>query len=120
MGEECKDCLQVKSIEDKIRSLWHVVGELKAHNKEIEKKADDQSEKFELRITGLERASDVTEEKFDRIFTAIGSIEKNIEKIANCIEQMRNKNANVYDNLKYEIVKYIVIAVVAVAVSKLM
>lgn len=109
MGEECKDCLQVKSIEDKIRSLWHTINEIKLQDKD-----------FEKRITDLERASDVTEEKFDRIFTAIGSIEKNIEKIANCIEQMQNKNANVYDNLKYEIVKYIVVAVVVVAVSKLM
>ena len=107
MNEDCKDCIQVKNLEDKIRALWHTVNEIKEQNRDFEKRATD-----------LERASDVTEEKFDRIFTAIGSIEKNIEKIANCIEQMQMKSAKTYESLKYEVVKYIVIAGLAAAVAK--
>ncbi len=108
MNEACKDCIQVKNLEDKIRALWHTVNEIKSQNIV-----------FEKRITDLERASDVTEEKFDRIFTAIGSIEKNIEKIANCIENIQNKDAKTYSNLKYEIIKYIVLAATAVVVAKI-
>jgi septal ring factor EnvC (AmiA/AmiB activator) len=108
MGDDCKDCIQVKNLEDKIRALWHAVNEIKEQNRDFEKRATD-----------LERASDVTEEKFDRIFTAIGSIEKNIEKIANSIEQMQMKGSKTYENLKYEVIKYVVLAVTAIAAAKL-
>lgn len=104
---ECKDCIQIKNMEDKIKSLWHAVNEQKELSKEVEK-----------RLTDLERSSDVTEEKFDRIFNAIEAIEKNIEKIANCIENIQTNGSKTYENLKYEIIKYIVIAGVAAAVAK--
>lgn len=119
MNGDCKDCIQVKNLEDKIRALWHVVGELKVGIKDIEKKLNDQIEKFEKRITDLEISSSVTDEKLDRIFTAMSSMEKNIEKIANSIEKMQNKDAKTYANLKYEIIKYVVIAGVAAVVAKL-
>ncbi len=108
MNGECKDCIQVKNLEDKIRALWHAVNEIKEQNRDFEKRATD-----------LERSSDVTEEKFDRIFTAIAAIEKNIEKIANSMEQIQMKSAKTYENLKYEVIKYVVVAAIAGVVAKL-
>lgn len=108
MNEYCKDCVQVKNLEDKIKALWHQVEESKEERRDHEK-----------RIGELERKSDVTEEKFDRIFNAIKDIEKNIEKIATSIDAIQMKGSKTYDNLKYETIKYIVIAVLGFAVAKL-
>ena len=107
MNEECKNCIQVKSLEDKIKSLWHEAEESREQRKDIEK-----------RVVELERKSDVTEEKFDRIFTAIEAIEKNVEKIADGIDQIRMKDSETYSSLKLEAIKYVVIAVIAFAVAK--
>lgn len=104
---ECKDCMQIKSIEDKIKALWHQVEESK-----------EQRRDFEKRITELEINRGETKEKFDRIFNAIECIEKNIEKIADSIECIQNKSVKTYENLKYEVIKYIVIAGIAAAVAK--
>jgi septal ring factor EnvC (AmiA/AmiB activator) len=108
MGDDCKDCLQVKNLDDKIKAIWDTINEIKNINKELGN-----------RTASLERLSDVTEEKLDRIFTAIGSMEKNIEKIATAIEKIQNKSSRTYDSLKYEIVKYIVLAVTAIVVAKM-
>lgn len=108
MGDDCKDCLQVKNLDDKIKAIWDTLNEIKDQNKDVEK-----------RTASLERLSDVTEEKLDRIFTAIGSMERNLEKIANAMESIQNKSSRTYDNLKYEIIKYIVLAITAVAVAKM-
>lgn len=107
-NENCRDCIQVKQLEDKIKALWHQVDESKEERKDHEK-----------RLIELERKSDVTEEKFDRIFDAIECIEKNTEKIASAIEEIQTKNAKRYDSLTYEIIKYVVIFVVAFAVAKI-
>jgi septal ring factor EnvC (AmiA/AmiB activator) len=104
---ECKECIQVKNLEDKIKALWHQVEESKQERKDLDK-----------RIIELERSSDVTEEKFDRIFNAIEAIEKNIEKIANSLEQIQTKSAKTYENLKYESIKYVIIATIAFAIAK--
>lgn len=109
MNDQCKDCVHVVNIQDKIKSIWHAINEQK-----------ELSRDFEKRVTDLERYSDVTEEKFDRIFASIEGIEKNIEKIANCIEQIQTKSARTYENLKYEVIKYLVIAALAAVVAKLM
>lgn len=105
---ECKDCIQIANLEDKIKALWHQVEESKEQRKD-----------FEKRITELEISRGETKEKFDRIFNAIEAIEKNIEKIANSIEQIQSKSAKTYENLKYEVIKYIVIAGIAFAMAKI-
>ncbi|MVX62229.1 hypothetical protein GKZ28_00755 [Clostridium chromiireducens] len=104
---ECKDCIQIKNLEDKIKALWHQIDESKEQRKD-----------FEKRIIELERRSDVTEEKFDRLFDAIEAIEKNVEKIANALEQLQSKPAKTYENLQYEVIKYIVIAGMAFIMAK--
>ncbi|HBJ2609734.1 hypothetical protein CGQ39_20130 (plasmid) [Clostridium botulinum] len=104
---ECKDCIQINNLEDKIKSIWHQIEESKEQRKE-----------FEKRITDLEISKGETKEKFDRIFTAIEAIEKNIEKIADSIEKIQSKGSKTYENLKYEVIKYIVIAGLAAAVAK--
>lgn len=104
---ECKDCIQIKNLEDKIKALWHQIDESKEQRKD-----------FEKRIIELERRSDVTEEKFDRLFDAIEAIEKNVEKIANGLEQLQSKPAKTYENLQYEVIKYIVIAGMAFTMAK--
>lgn len=105
--DDCKDCIQVKGLEDKIKSLWHQVEESKEQRKDLEK-----------RVTELEIHKAETKEKFDRIFNAIECIEKNIEKIANSIQQIQSKGSKTYENLKYEAIKYIVIAGIAFAIAK--
>lgn len=98
---DCKDCIQIKNLEDKIKALWHQVEESKEQRKDMEK-----------RIIELERRSDVTEEKFDRIFDAIEAIEKNVEKIANSLECLQNKPTKMYENLTGEVIKYVVLAAI--------
>ena len=77
---ECRDCIQVKNLEDKIetlcknledknKSIWHQLNESKTERKDLEK-----------RIKELEIISNVTEERLDGIFKSIEAIEKNIEK----------------------------------------
>lgn len=104
---ECKDCIQIKNLEDKIKALWHQVEESK-----------EQRRDFEKRLTELEIHKAETKEKFDRIFNAIECIEKNIEKIANSIECLQGKPAKTYEKLTYEVVKYIVIAGIAFVIAK--
>ncbi|WP_238917271.1 hypothetical protein [Clostridium sp. YIM B02555] len=105
---DCKDCIQIKNLEDKIKSLWHQVEESKADRKELNE-----------RIIELERRSDVTEEKFDRIFDAIEAIEKNVEKIANSLECLQNKPAKMYENLTSEVIKYVVLAAIGFIAAKI-
>lgn len=104
---ECKDCIQAKNLEDKIKALWHQVEESKEQRRE-----------FEKRITELERRSDVTEEKFDRIFDAIEAIEKNVEKIANSLECLQSKPGKTYENIVLEVTKYVVLAAIGFVVAR--
>lgn len=104
---DCKDCIQIKNLEDKIKALWHQIEESKADRKELNE-----------RVVELERNSDVTKEKFDRIFDAINAIEKNIEKIANSLEQIQSKPAQKYETITFEVIKYVVLAAVGFVVAK--
>lgn len=106
---DCKDCVYMQNVNDKIKTLWMQIEESKQQRKD-----------FEKRITELEINRGETKEKFDRIFNAISSIEKNIEKIADSIESIQHKSSKTFDNLKYEVVKYIVIAVIAAVVAKIL
>lgn len=105
---ECKDCIQVRNIEDRIKSVWNAVNETK-----------DTLKDFEKRITDLEIARSENRKDIERIFDAIEVIEKNIVKIAEAMEAMKSKDAKTFDNLKYEVVKYILLAGVAFAAAKL-
>ncbi|MBN7576028.1 hypothetical protein C1H57_12420 [Clostridium sp. 2-1] len=101
---DCKDCIRVKNLEDKIKALWHQVEESKAERKELSE-----------RVGELERKSDVTEEKFDRLFNAIEAIEKNIEKIANKLEALESKPGQNWN----ELIKTIIVVGVTAAVTYL-
>ena len=101
---ECKDCIHVKNLEDKIKALWHQVEESKTDRKELNE-----------RVGELERKSDVTEEKFDRLFNAIEAIEKNIEKIANKIEALESKPGQNWN----ELIKTIIVVVATAAITYL-
>jgi predicted nuclease with TOPRIM domain len=109
MGENCKECIQIANMEDKLRSVWHVLNELKDKDKDIDK-----------RVSNLEQHNSANIEKFDRIFNSIESIEKTLDKIAASIELMQNKSAKTFDNLKYESIKYVIIAGIAAVVAKLL
>ena len=108
MNDNCKDCSAVKNLEDKLTNIHYLYGELKEQNKEHEK-----------RLAELEINKAENKQKFDMISSSIAGIEKNIEKIANSIEKMQNKGGNTYDKLKYEVLKYIIIAVTAWAVTRI-
>ncbi|SHG90834.1 hypothetical protein [Tepidibacter thalassicus] len=105
---ECKDCIQVKNLEDRIKSVWNAINETKGFIKD-----------FEKRITDLEIAKSESRKDIERIFDAIETIEKNIVKIADAMEAMKSKDIKTYDNLKYEVIKYIVLAGLAFAMAKL-
>lgn len=105
---ECKDCVQVKNLEDRIKSVWNAINETK-----------DTIKDFEKRITDLEIARSENRKDIERIFDAIEVIEKNIVKIAEAMEAIKSKDAKTFDNLRYEVVKYIILAGVAFAVAKL-
>ncbi len=104
---DCKDCIHVKNLEDKIKALWHQVEESKEQRKE-----------FEKRITELEIYKGETKEKFDRIFESLNAIEKNIEKIADSLEQIQTKPAKTYENLKFEVIKSVVAAAIGFVAAK--
>lgn len=99
---ECKECIRVKNLEDKIKALWHQVEESKADRKELNEK-----------VSELERKSDVTEEKFDRLFDAIEAIEKNIEKIANKLESLESKPGENWN----ELIKTVIVVVATAAIT---
>ncbi len=105
---ECKDCIQVKSLEDKIASIWRVINELKVCNK-----ANEDSIK-ELEIAKSEDRKDL-----ERIFKSIEDIKDSLNKITTFMETMQAKSSKTFDNLKYETLKYVIIAVVAIIVAKL-
>lgn len=98
----------MRNIEDRIKSVWNAVNETK-----------DTLKDFEKRITDLEIARSENRKDIERIFDAIEVIEKNIVKIAEAMEAMKSKDAKTFDNLKYEVVKYILLAGVAFAAAKL-
>lgn len=104
---ECKDCIQIKNLEDRIKSLWHEANESKEQRKD-----------FEKRINELEIYKGETKEKFDRIFDSLNAIEKNIEKIANSLEQIQTKPAKTYENIKLEAIKSILMAAIGFIVAK--
>lgn len=108
MHEDCRDCIQIKNIENRIKDIWCQVEESKEYRRELEK-----------RVTDLEINRAETKEKLDRIFNAIDSIEKNIEKIASSIESIKTGGSRTYENLKYEIIKYIIIAALGLAFVKI-
>ena len=105
---ECKDCVQAKNLEDRIKSVWNAINETK-----------DTIKDFEKRITDLEIARSENRKDIERIFDAIEVIEKNIVKIAEAMEAIKSKDAKTFDNLRYEVVKYILLAGVAFAAAKL-
>ena len=90
---------EVITIEDRIKSVWNAVNETKYTLKD-----------FEKRITDLEIARSENRKDIERIFDAIEVIEKNIVKIAEAMEAMKSKDAKTFDNLKYEVVKYILLS----------
>jgi uncharacterized coiled-coil protein SlyX len=98
----------VKNLEDRIKSVWNAINETKGFIKD-----------FEKRITDLEIAKSESRKDIERIFDAIETIEKNIVKIADAMEAMKSKDIKTYDNLKYEVIKYIVLAGLAFAMAKL-
>lgn len=98
----------MRNIEDRIKSVWNAVNETKETLKD-----------FEKRVTDLEIARSESRKDIERIFDAIEIIEKNIVKIAEAMEAMKSKDAKTFDNLKYEVVKYILLAGVAFAAAKL-
>jgi len=97
-----------KALEDKIKALWHQVEESKEQRKDHEK-----------RIVALEVAKSEDRKDLDRIFDSIEEIKNNLNKIATAIENYQQQGSRTFSNLKYEIIKYIVIAALAAAVAKI-
>jgi len=97
-----------KALEDKIKALWHQVEESKEQRKDHEK-----------RIVSLEVAKSEDRKDLDRIFDSIEEIKNNLNKIATAIENYQQQGSRTFSNLKYEIIKYIIIAALAATVAKI-
>ncbi|SHH05741.1 hypothetical protein [Tepidibacter thalassicus] len=70
---DCKDCVYMTTLAKRVE--------------EIEKNNKD----FEIRITNLERKTDVEKERTDMIFNILNEIKGSIEKIANKIEDIESR-----------------------------
>lgn len=105
--KDCSNCLQVKNLDDKMKGLWKEVEASKAERKELSE-----------RVKVLEEYKVETKGKFERIFEALEAIEKNVEKIATNLERINNKGSRTFEGLKYEIIRYVVLAVLAAIVLK--
>lgn len=57
---DCQNCIQLKSIEDRLGK--------------VERTVDDKGDMFEVRITKLERRGDVTDQKFIQVFEKLDEI----------------------------------------------
>lgn len=75
MENNCKDCFQVKALEERI--------------KKCEKILDIKGDNFEERINALERRVDVSDEKFKQVFerldTIISILERRDERLPNLV-----------------------------------
>ncbi len=60
MTENCKDCLNAKVLTDRLDKVERIV--------------DEKGDMFEVRITKLERRSDVSDQKFLQIFEKLDEI----------------------------------------------
>jgi len=73
MNENCKECFYMDNINDKVANVEEAVKD------------------FEVRITKLERKTDVEKERTDMIFRILNEIKGSIEKIANKIDEVENR-----------------------------
>jgi seryl-tRNA synthetase len=90
MNENCKDCLQIISLEDKIKSLWHATNEVKDQNKD-----------FEKRINELEIADSENKKDFSRVFDDIKDIKNSLKDIAASIKNMQSQPVQNYEKIKW-------------------
>jgi septal ring factor EnvC (AmiA/AmiB activator) len=90
MGENCKDCIQVEYIEDKIKSLWHATNEIKNQNKD-----------FEKRINELEIANSENKKDFKRAFDDIEEIKNSLKDIAASIKNIQSQPFQNYEKIKW-------------------
>lgn len=68
MNEACKECIQVEEIKRRLSVI------------------ENNNERFEGRITSLERGHDVTIEKVNMIFNVLNEIKDSIKKISDRFE----------------------------------
>jgi septal ring factor EnvC (AmiA/AmiB activator) len=90
MNENCKDCIQIGNIEDKIKSLWHATNEIKDQNKD-----------FEKRINELEIANSENKKDFKRAFDDIAEIKNSLKDIATAIKNMQSQPVQNYEKIKW-------------------
>ncbi len=74
MNDNCKDCLYIDSVKTKVTDVEEAVKD------------------FEIRITKLERKTDVEKERTDMIFRILNEIKGSIEKIADKIDEVEKSS----------------------------
>lgn len=90
MSENCKDCIQVQNLEDKIKALWHQVEESKEERKD-----------FEKRITDLEISQGENKKDFNRLFDDVEEIKQSLREIAEAIKNINSTPGKNYEKLKW-------------------
>ena len=75
--------------------------------KRIEK-LEEKDEKKEDRITGLERKSDVSDEKFNNIMKVLGELKSSVDKIATSLSETQKRPIDLF----WKVLAAIVIAVI--------
>lgn len=73
MGDNCQECIYVKNLSEKVKSLEKV-------NKD-----------YEVRITHLERNMDVEKERTDMIFKMLNEIKASLNQLNKKIEEIESR-----------------------------
>jgi septal ring factor EnvC (AmiA/AmiB activator) len=97
MNENCKDCVQVRNLEDKIKSVWNAINESK-----------DQLKDHESRIKELEVNKGETTIMLQNIKETTERIEQSIKSMETEISSLKSQ-----PNKNYEKFKWIIITALA-------
>lgn len=107
MGENCANCLNMKSMEDKIKAIWHEIDDSKAQRKELSD-----------RVGILEGNEKETRETIKWIKDSIDEIKNSVGEIAAALKEMQLKGSKTMDGLINEGLKYIVVSVIMFAIAR--
>lgn len=105
MESNCKDCLQVKNLMEKVDDLKKVV--------------DSKGDNFEIRLTELEKNTGIERERTKMLFKMLEEIKDNIKIIADKIDKIENKDGENYSKLKMAVITSIATGIVGIAIGKL-
>lgn len=94
MREDCKSCPFVSPLQERTKNL------------------EECNKDFEIRITKLERKSDVAKERTDMIFKVLSEIKDSIKEISSKMEHLEKRPSNTINKVLIAVASSIVTAIV--------